>query len=949
MKIIEIKLHGFKSFADKTTIKFDDNLIGIVGPNGSGKSNVIDAIKWVLGEQKSKSMRAKSSTDVIFVGTDSKKAMNFAEVTIVFDNQDHYLNVEYTEVAITRRLYKTGESEYFLNKNKCRLKDINDLVMDKGFGKNSFSIISQGKIEEIIMAKPEVRREIVEEVAGVLKYKNKKELAIKKLNITLENLNKINFIFEQIQEQVIPLQKASEKAQKYQELNEEYQKKDIQLLATEIRETNEYLDHIRLENLEYQKNDNELNTEIENILKKEQVEIEAIKKFSIEEKTIREQLLNIQEETLIKKSRIELIQERNILYASEGNNQKRIQILVDKIRDNESLIKNIEKELIKTKPKLIEEQRIINKYKIEILEIQNKITSSKNEQFKLEEIESKNQYPYAVKQLLDENIQGIINIVGNLYNSSHETNLAISTIIGMRKNELVTDNEITAKKCIEILKTKKLGRVTIIPLNKIKPRFIKENDLKTIKESNHFLGVATDFIQIEPKYQKVFASLLGTTILCRTIEDAYIGLKKLTGNYQLVTLEGDIVNNSGKVTGGYDKKINKYNTKEQIIKLKKSIEELENEIFEKQTNLDQKIRNKRETEIDFETNEAYFKNKNSELEENKTELKQLQPSDNQNKGDGSKIQEELKKLIQSENETFEKLETIKSQIETCEKIKEELNTQLTKIRSEEKINNQKLNETKMKLVQSENLISTSLDRLREEHNISYEGALRTLTNNINIDETRNRLRKLKKEINELGFVNLDAIKEYSEKKTLLEEYQNHKEDLTKSRDKIIQIIDRLDEFVITQFKEAHTKLNIEFGKIYQQLFDGGIAELVLTNPENILETGIEIIARPPGKKSQVIGLLSGGEKALTAIALLFSIIKVRVIPFAILDEVEAALDESNVERYATYLQIFSKKTQFLVITHRQGTMAKVERLYGVTMPQKGISKVLNIDLKEKNV
>lgn len=948
MKILEIRLHGFKSFSEKTSIKFEDNLIGIVGPNGSGKSNIIDAVKWVFGEQKSKTLRTKTNTDVIFVGTDTKKAMNFAEVSIVFDNQDHYLNIEYTEVVVTRRLYRTGENEYFLNKNKCRLKDINDLVLDKGFGKNSFSIISQGKVEEIIMAKPETRREIVEEVAGVLKYKNKKDIATKKLTHIQENLDKITLITSEIEQQIAPLKEASQKAEIYQKLNKDFKTKDIAVMVFESNLAREELEHQKMKIDNYQKLEYKFDKEIKELQNKEQDQQIKISSLEEQEQRVKGQLLTYQEELLTKKNQMELMQERSLMYQENGQQKQRIQFLTVKVRDLEMSIETTTKQLANIQPQVLEFEQKTNKIQNNVEQYNYQLRNNHNELLKLEENNSRNRPPYAVEKILKAKINGVIDIVDNLYTTESETNLAINTILGMRKNEIVCEDQEVANRCIEMLKKEKSGRVTIIPLNKIKPRFISSNDSKIIEDSDLFLGVAIDFIETNNKYQKVFASLLGTTIICKNSADAYLGMKKLSGRYMIVTLEGDIISNNGKITGGFDRKFNKFNVSEKLKELKITQSELTAKRDENQIVLEQVLSQKKELEIEYTAQQNFTANQKKELETFRNELKQLQKNSDtivvteEFEGEVSKLQD----LVEEQQKT---LATVKIKIETLKTQKEELMSEQTKIRADEKVNDQQLNENKIKIIQFENQISLNVDRLREEYQLSFEGAQREAIHNIQVGAVKAELKVIKEQIRKLGFVNLDAPEQYLKQKERLDYYQNNAEDLVGSRDKVKEVMLKLDTFVIERFEDAYTKLNKEFGLIYQQLFDGGIAELVLTNPDDLLTTGVEIIARPPGKKSQIIGLLSGGEKALTAIALLFAILKVRVIPFAILDEVEAALDEVNVDRYASYLQVFSQKTQFLVITHRSGTMEKVDRLYGVTMPQRGISKILDIDLKEQNV
>lgn len=946
MRLQGIKLNGFKSFGEKTYIEFDNNLIGIVGPNGSGKSNIIDAIKWVFGEQKNKAMRTTSNTDVIFVGSENKKGMNFAEVTLIFDNKDYYLPIEYSEVAITRKLYKTGENEYYINKKKCRLKDINNLILDKGFGKDSFSIISQGKVEQIIMAKPEQRREVVEEVAGILKYKNKKNIANRKLEKTKENIEKIQFIINQINKNLEPLKIASDKAKQYKIIKEDLTKKEINLLSFEIINYKEKLEQINLNQAEKEIEYNQItidNEELQN--KKNNIEQKiTTEQININQKNnkiieIKEQLLKIKNEEQLNQEKIKMFSQNNKL-------EERFDDLNNKINLMNQIINKSKKEEAIINPQIEKINQEINELQIEQNNLKTTFFKEQRQLNQYEEQIKNFTYPYAINQLLEQKKELIIDLVDRLYKSKKEEALAIDIALGSRKNEVVTQSDEEAKICVNWLKETKKGRATFIPLNKIKPRYIKDEDIKTIKNSNNINGCALDFIEYDKKYTKVFAQLLGTTIICPNVKSAYNALKELKGNYQIVTLTGEIVNNTGKLTGGSYKQINRLYNEQKI----EEIKILLNEIKIKEERNNNVLQNKliEKTDIYMQQNiiQKTINENTLKLKEYENELKQIQSKimDKDQISDTNVIQNKIKDLTIQEDLLNQELEKNKANIQNLIESNNKLDDEHKEKIALEKTISQQLNDSKIEKVQIENKISIRIDKLREEYELGYQKALSEIDYNIDLDEEKEIIKKQKEKIKKLGFVNIEAIEQYNEEKEKSDYYEEQLADLLKSYQGIEEVISKLDKFVITQFKDAYEKLNIEFSKIFIQLFGGGNAQLILTDPNNLLETGVEIIAQPPGKKSQVIGLLSGGEKSLTAIALLFAILKIRIIPYAILDEVEAALDEANVNRYASYLQVFSQKTQFIIVTHRQGTMEKLNKLYGVTMPNKGISSVLEVDL-----
>lgn len=945
MKIKKLIINGFKSFGEKTEIEFDENLIGIVGPNGSGKSNIIDAIRWVLGQQKTSELRTKANTDVIFSGSDNKSAKNVAEVTIVFDNEDGYLDIEYQEVSIKRRLYRSGESEYYLNNSRCRLIDINNLILDKGFGKDSYSIISQGKVEEIIMAKPDKRRELIDEVAGISKYKYKKKITLNKLNSLNNNLEKIEFILNEIQQRIEPLEKEKNQAIKYKEIKKVLEVDEKSLFVNKIMKNNNSLESLEI---------NLINVKSE-IEKKNKI----LEQYEEKLKEIDDQILKEQNNIAVFNQHINEFDSKRIHINNEINliTQKKE---LHKANDQEILIKNLREKInkiieennefkeqkISLEPELQIISKEIEKLKSDYYINQNKLYELKQKEEELKQKEKINKNPYHIQKLIDLNINGVIGTVRENMSIFSKYEMAINTILGSRKNEIIVENEHIVKELIDYLKKNKLGKATFAPINKIKPRYIDNETLKLIENMNEDIVLAIDCIKVDPKLTKVFSGLVGNILIVENIEVGNKVNKVINNKYQIVTLQGEVFYTTGKISGGYDKNNNhlsKENLNDIIVKLKEleysknkqneKLEKLTIENSEKNIKLDL-INNKLENnDKDKKTLELEY----NMLVENSgdTQLTSIQDLEQESKEVEGHIYEIKKKKTESET-------LIKDNI----KEKEQKNQEVLDINASFKMLIKEETEDSMKIERLKEESKYLIDELREKYNISFQKAYDSSVKIYDIEEQEKKIKVLKREIKELGFVNLDAIEEYKVQKERLDFYTENKDDLLKSKDKIEGAIHKIDEFVVSVFLETFEKLNKEFKIIFEQLFDGGSAFLRLTDEDNILSTGVEIIAKPPGKKSQVIGLLSGGEKALTAIALLFAILKIRVVPFSILDEVEAALDEANVVKYIEYLRIFSQKTQFILITHRQTTMEKIDKLYGVTMVEKGISSVIDIKLKE---
>lgn len=979
MYLKEIKAVGFKSFAEKIDIEFTSGISGIVGPNGSGKSNVVDAVRWVLGEQSVKQLRGSGSmSDVIFSGSKSRKAANYASVTLIFDNTDKYLNIDFDEVAIKRTIYKSGENDYSINNEKCRLKDILELLMDTGAGKESFNIISQGDIGNILSSKAEDRRVIFEDAAGVLKYKKRKDEALRKLSKTHDNLDRVNDIIEELKVNVEPLKKQSEKAKIYKEDKKKLENVEIALIVNDVEKYN----------FDYKYSKEKVSTLTDKIASmlssssKEQALVEQIKnkinKLNNEIYQKQQDLIEISSRCEKLQGEKNLISERskydsndvklhdNILSLKEKllDVDKEISLITNEMTINEDDNKKIGEELNEIIIKLQNFDK--DKFKIsnELNQKVRKITELKHKKEVLtNSIDNNSLLPYGVKNVLNNpKLIGIHGAFGKLIEYEERYSLAIDVALSSASSFIVCDNENNAKDAINYLKQNHLGRATFMPLSVIKPRNIDQENYNKIKNEDNFIDVAANLIKCDSKYKSVTLNLLGNVIIVKDIDSANKIAKVISNRYRIVTLDGEVVNTSGSITGGniqnknsiLNEKYELENTIKLISKVQDEINELENrinEIDELFSNVDDK---KKSLLITSNSNLEVIKNERNRLNELnvKKELISKELNNNLNVVNNVLTNEEeeilnryYESLKEKDNKTLEIEETKKE----LENIKEELanNESLLKINNSEynKLNNE-LKEHEIKINRLDVKLDNLLNTLSEEYSISYEYAKTNYILEMEIDDARVLVSKLKSEIKSLGPVNLGSIEEYERVSERYEFLIKQKEDLIKAEDMLLEIIKEMDEVMKEKFSETFKIIQEEFKNTFRELFGGGNAELKLTDPDNLLETGIDIVALPPGKKLQHISLLSGGEKTLTAISLLFAILKTRPVPFCLLDEVEAALDEVNVDNFGKFLSTFRNKTQFIVITHKKKTMEYADVLYGITMQESGVSKLVSVKLEE---
>lgn len=974
-----IRVNGFKSFADKIEFDINNGITGIVGPNGSGKSNVLDAIRWVLGEQSVKALRGDGSmTDVIFAGSKSRNASNRASVSLTFDNSDHYLNSDFSELEVKRVVYKTGDNEYYINNNRVRLKDITDLFLDSGAGKESFNIISQGAVADIINSKPNDRRVIFEEAAGVLKYKKRKEESIRKLDRTNENLERVNMLIDELAVSLDPLKEQSEKAKLYLDYKKQLENIEIALIANDITVLNdEYskvkenvdklnseLEKLDLSNtsdsskveklkLESIKLDNEiesksnllyqLNKDISELESKKQITIER-QKYEVDDSKLQSNMVQLKEDVLTL--------ENNISSLSNELKTLKMELETKQLRSMELLKNNEEK-----KEKRNDVIKSMNNINRDIMNMNNKI------EILNDNINNDTKLPYSVKSVVNNiRLKGIHGVLGKLIDVPEKYVTAIEVAMGANNNVIVVDDEKSAKQAINYLKENKLGRATFFPISVIKSKNIIFEDLNKIKELDGYIGIAESLVKYDEKYNNIVMNQLGNVVVVDNIDTLNKVGKLLNYKYKIVSLDGEILYAGGALTGGINKNNNgllnqKYeldNLKKDVISKKNELERLENDLTKLNKECDELSLNLESNQRDVVllTEQVNLKDvnlndltrtynaKNNELlgtqnvKDNTLdkELENILEEYYKKQAEADKVEKELTKLKANKSD-------LATEIVTLEKEYREMNYQITQKQNELKNEEIKLGKMDVKL---DNLLLT----LNENYGMTYEKAAAEYELDIFEGTARLTVNNLKVKIKELGEVNTGSIAEFdrlNERHTFL---STQRDDLEASVGSLLSVIEEMDEIMKSKFVETFEKISVEFKNVFKKLFKGGDGVLELTDPEDILNTGIEISALPPGKKLNSIALLSGGEKTLTAIALLFAILNVKPVPFVVLDEVEAALDEANVDAFGSYLLSRKERSQFIIITHKKRTMEYADSLYGITMQESGVSKLVSVKLED---
>ena len=976
MYLKRIELHGFKSFADKVNVEFQPGITGIVGPNGCGKSNISDAVRWVLGEQSVKSLRGSNMSDVIFAGSEDRRAQNLAEVTLVFDNSDRTLNYDYNEVEITRRLYRQGnEAEYLLNRQQCRLKDITDLILDTGLGRDSLSIISQGNISNFADNRPEERRAIFEEAAGVSKYKKRKIEAIRKLERTKENLDRIGDIVYELEKQITPLKKQKEKAETYLELKEKLTSIEVNVLVHEISETNASLEELS----KILKSLNEKQAALDaEILLKESANDEIKKKMFVldnEINALQSQLLEAMSEvSRLETSKVEVDQKRKHALESKDNKD-----IAHKLENLKAILADVVEEYNNRVGRLEETEKdlndLFNKQKEMTLMIQEKhqsishltqeITKNKNRQeILIDLVENKSNYHSGVKAVMSLSNQNpdIIGVFGDLIKNDQEYDLAISTALGSALQFIVTKDDLQARLAIKFLRDNKAGRATFLPLETMEPRSLREEHEILCPTLDGYLGVVSDFVSSDKKIENVILNQLGNVILADNIDHASEISKATYARYKVVTLDGNIVNVGGSLTGGSaNKQQSSIIQKRELEKVKEHLKELENKLAKEKNELNSLENESKEIshtllqkQMSYAKLEVVVQNKKEELIVAKGEYEDLshqnvELEDFKSGKINNQLVIELNEAIQHRDQLTEQIKSKREMRMSYVNENEQLESALKTLRKDLKDIQSQVNEKAIASTKQEAALNNYLNRLSNEYAMTYEYASENYQEELDMESARYEVAVLRNEINALGHVNLDAIEEYEEVSKRYEDMNGQRLDLIQAQDKIIQAIDEMDDIMVEKFSTTFDKINYQFNLVFRELFGGGRAEIKYTDPNNILETGIDIDVQPPGKSVSNITLFSGGEKALIAISCLFAILKVRPVPMCILDEVEAALDMANVERFAKFLREFSSQTQFIVVTHREGTMEECDLLYGATMQQKGVTKLVSVKLEEAEV
>lgn len=966
MFLKRIELQGFKSFADKTVIQFDQDITGIVGPNGCGKSNVNDAIRWVLGEQSVKSLRSGTNmSDIIFSGSEYRKPVNMARVTLVFDNSTRVFDSDFDEIEITRQILRANnEASYFINKTPCRLKDINDLVMDTGLGKDSLSIITQGNISSFADAKPEDRRSLFEEAAGVAKYKKRKKVSLSKLEQTKENLDRLQDILDELERQIGPLEKQAKKAEKYISLREKLSKIEISVLVEDIDQYNEKINQINKELFDIQAMHTSENAE----LLKQETRLESIRK---EMYALDKQINELQgkytkameENYQLERRKIEQDEKRKYMLkvADKKARQKEIQAMLEEARFE---YQDRHQRLMQTQQDLNNRRNIVNDLKTKISKARYESDQANNILTQLQNrrqvLENMMKQPFAHQQGVrsvmqaKNSLSGVYGVVSELLIAHADKALAVNAALGGSIYQIITKNEADARNAISFLKRNRSGRATFLPLSVCHPRKMNEQVITIASTSPGFLGFASECVDCKEIFDPVKERLLGNVIVVDTLQNANETAKRLRYAYKIVTLDGDIVHTGGSMTGGVTKnqstpvtmrqELDTINSKIEGQKIKADSCLNETDI------LTQKLQKEKDAivtlQIELAKLENIYATKKAKYDSILAEYQEL----------GVDIEENAElaqdDLVVQMSKMHAVLDSLSLEIQSLRQSRfdkgndaEQLENQIRLVRREMNSKQSQIHNYEMEIVKVKTQLENALNRLSTDYEMTYEYAL-TKKEDVEIESAKEEVIQLRQAISRLGNVNLDAPNEYKEVKERFDFMTSQKEDLEKASQQILAAIDEMDKTMISQFTDMFNKINAELDGVFKAMFGGGRASLSMVDPDDVLNTGIDIDVQPPGKMVKNIQTFSGGEKALIAISVLFAILKARTMPLCIFDEVEAALDQANVERFARYLSHYRGQSQFIAVTHRPGTMEQCDTLYGVTMQKDGVSKVLKVQLKD---
>ena len=966
MFLKRIELQGFKSFADKTVIQFDQDITGIVGPNGCGKSNVNDAIRWVLGEQSVKSLRSGTNmSDIIFSGSEYRKPVNMARVTLVFDNSTRVFDSDFDEIEITRQILRANnEASYFINKTPCRLKDINDLVMDTGLGKDSLSIITQGNISSFADAKPEDRRSLFEEAAGVAKYKKRKKVSLSKLEQTKENLDRLQDILDELERQIGPLEKQAKKAEKYISLRDKLSKIEISVLVEDIDQYNDKINQINKELFDIQTMHTSENAE----LLKQENRLESIRK---EMYALDKQINELQgkytkameENYQLERRKIEQDEKRKYMLqvADKQARQKELQAMLEEARFE---YQDRHQRLMQTQQDLNNRRNIVNDLKTKISKARYESDQANNILIQLQNrrqvLENMMKQPFAHQQGVRSVMQartslsGVYGVVSELLIAHADKALAVNAALGGSIYQIITKNEADARNAISFLKRNRSGRATFLPLSVCHPRKMNEQVITIASTSPGFLGFASECVDCKEIFDPVKERLLGNVIVVDTLQNANETAKRLRYAYKIVTLDGDIVHTGGSMTGGVTKNQSTPVTMRQELETINS--KIEGQKIKADNCLDvteiltQKLLKENDAivtlQIELAKLENIYATKKAKYDSILAEYQELGVDIEEN----SELAQD--DLVVQMSKMHAVLDSLSLEIQSLRQTRfdkgneaEQLENQIRLVRREMSSKQSQIHNYEMEVVKIKTQLENALNRLSTDYEMTYEYAL-TKKEDVEIESAKEEVIQLRQAISRLGNVNLDAPNEYKEVKERFDFMTSQKEDLEKASQQILAAIDEMDKTMISQFTEMFNKINAELDGVFKAMFGGGRASLSMVDPEDVLNTGIDIDVQPPGKMVKNIQTFSGGEKALIAISVLFAILKARTMPLCIFDEVEAALDQANVERFARYLSHYRGQSQFIAVTHRPGTMEQCDTLYGVTMQKDGVSKVLKVQLKD---
>ena len=996
MYLKALEIQGFKSFPDKTRLTFEKDITAIVGPNGSGKSNISDAILWVMGEQRSKALRGSKMEDVIFGGTEKRNAMGFAQVSLVIDNSAHIFDSDSSEIMLTRRYYRSGESEYYINRQQVRLKDINSLLMDTGLGRDGYSIIGQGRIAEIVSSKSTDRREVFEEAAGISRFRYRKEEAERKLEKTEENLVRINDKIDELELQVGPLKKQAEVAKKYLALREDLRVREISAWMASLDKLHAQAESIRLEYKQASAELERAKSELEALYASSDSITERMHRKDEESEEARERLRAAEAASAATEA------EAAVMRANEESAKANKQRLLDDIAAQESRSQEIRsgirqaedriKEILQSLRELAEEQskndNVLSGCRIKLQSREQKVAQLTQKANALE-VDGRSMdarirmlsdmerdfegYSRAVKTVMREKtrgtLRGIHAPVANLVRADEECALAIETALGGNSQHIVVDTQNDAKAAIELLKRLDAGRATFQPIDTIRGTVIR--DLP--ERDPGFVGLAFDLVSYEPQYKEIVARFLGRTLVAETLTDA-IRISRSTGaRYSVVTLDGQVVNAGGSLTGGSSAHNSGFLSRaNELDKLKKQREKLE--IDEQRCKKDLQtaqsdlagvryqldmamedhaslLSSQSSLEAEKKTTENTVSQFNALLESLSGDSAQrcasVEAADRQIAGFARQLAEKEEQLDKQRSAR----DAAPAEIYTISRSKLELEGKRTRTDKDLQAHNNEILDLERQTSRIEQRKTAAemeekqiVDKLWDNYELSHSAAQALRQPVDNLQRANKEIADLRRQMSQLGTPNLGAIEEYERVNSRYEFLTEQRDDVEKARKDLLDIISEITgqmrDVFLTRFKE----IDECFRRTFLELFGGGKAALRLEDETNVLECGIEIKVQPPGKALSNISLLSGGEMAFVAIALYFAILTVRPTPFCVMDEIEAALDEANVVRYADYMRRMSDKTQFLVITHRRGTMEEADMLYGVTMQEKGVSTVIELDL-----